>query len=75
MPKTKYQKQQEAIARKRAFLHEYRELLSKAVAGRKDITTQFGEAEAQHRIDAAQASLKEAARQAHCDVHGNPLEG
>jgi hypothetical protein len=73
MPKTKFQKQQEAIERKRAFLHVYRERYHKIFASQEQITKQLGTEAAQQRLTEAEQSFKRACAEAHVDAYGNPL--
>ena len=76
MPKTKQQKQQEAIERKRSFFHVYRkDFMDLSVGGDryKEILATHGHDFADARAQQASRALDRAAAEAKCDRYGNPL--
>lgn len=82
MPKTKFQKQQEALARKRAAIDYHREQWQKTQAGSaiyKQIMQQHGGNEKGRNEAESNAAyyairLKKACAEAQVDTHGNPLK-
>ena len=73
MPKTKLQKQQEAIERKRNFLHVYRKRFQVVLTERETNVKRFGVEEAERRLREAEEAFKRACKEAHVDTHGNPI--
>lgn len=75
MAKTKYQKQQEAIERKRKFFHVYVTLWIDSQPGGEKYKRQlaFGKEAADKCAAEAERALVKAAKEANVDRYGNPL--
>ena len=76
MPKTKHQKQQEAIERARFTLPLHRKKWMEVAFGSPGFVQnqeQYGYDKAVRIAEEAYHNFKKAAEQAHADLHGNPL--
>jgi hypothetical protein len=74
--KTKTQRQQEAIERKRLAFTRVRTWWQECAAGSQGYAhhaAMFGKEDADRRAEKARQRMLRAAAEAHIDIHGNPL--
>lgn len=77
MAKSKQQKQQEALDRKRGFFSTYWSRLTRYRPGGvyyKDHLARWGEAEAKKQLASEELKFKAYLKEAQLDTHGNPVE-